>query len=117
MTKESDKINRHQLQALYNESAQSRLILDYFASFERSRSITKVDRIVSRLGEANQLSRGEVIKIFQRLEERGCGNFVPGRHGYPSRFEWTVSLMDVGQAAAGEAVKIEPAPPSGSDEA
>jgi hypothetical protein len=117
MTKESDKVNRGQLQALYNESAQSKVILDYFASFERDRSITKVDRILSQLRQnGNQLSRGEVIRVFQRLAELDCGTFVPGRHKHPSRFEWKVSLMDVGQAAAGEAVKIEPAPASGSDE-
>ena len=117
MTKETDKVNRTELVSFYNESVQAKAMLDHFASRERNRVTTTIDRLLSNLSEdGNGLSRGDVIKVLQRLEKLGCVQFVAGRKGHPSRFEWAVGLVDVGRAAAGEAVKIEPAPMNGTDE-
>ena len=111
MAKETDKVNRGELQGFYNESAHAKAMLDHFASRERNRGITTIDRLLSNLSEdGSGLSRGDVIKVLQRLETLGCGHFVAGRKGHPSRFEWSVGLVDVGRVAAGEAVRIEPAP-------
>lgn len=117
MTKETDKVNRADLQGFYNESAHAKAMLDHFASRERNRGITTIDRLLSNLSEdGSGLSRGDVIKVLQRLETLGCGHFVAGRKGHPSRFEWSVGLVDVGRVAAGEAVKIEPAPANEAEE-
>ena len=99
------------MQALYNESAEAKAILDHFASRERNWRETTIDRLCWNLHQdGNAVSRGDVVRFFRRLEELGWGQFVPGRRGHQSRFEWTVGLVDVGRAAAGEAVKIEAAP-------
>jgi hypothetical protein len=37
----------------------------------------------------HQADRGEVIRFFRVLESAGCGEYVEGRHGHPSRFEWS----------------------------
>ncbi|SRR5712692_368961 len=111
MTKETDNVNRVELQTFYNESGSAKALLDHFASRERNRRTTTIDRLLSNLSEEGKgLSRGDVIKVLQRLGRFGCGNFISGRKGHPSRFEWSVGLVDVGRVAAGEAVKIEPAP-------
>jgi hypothetical protein len=117
MTKETDRVNRTELQTFYNESAQAKTMLDHFASRERNRGVTTIDRLLSNLSEdGGALSRGDVIKVLQRLEKLGCGHFIAGRKGHPSRFEWSVGLVDVGRVAAGEAVKIEPAPVNEAEE-
>jgi len=111
MTRKTDRINRVELQSVYNESAQAKAMLDHFASRERNRRTTTIERLLSNLNnDGAALSRGDVIKVLQWLEKLGCGQFIAGRKGHPSRFEWSVGLVDVGRAAAGEAVEIEAAP-------
>jgi hypothetical protein len=111
MAKKTDKVNRFELQQVYGQSNAAKAIMDHFASRERNRRTTTVERLLSNLAkEGTALSRGDVIKVFQWLEKLDCGHFIAGRKGHPSRFEWSVGLIDVGRAAAGEAVEIEPAP-------
>lgn len=110
MTKETAIVNQKDLQSLYNDSTEAKAILDHFASRERNWSETTIDRLRSNLAQdGNKISRGAVIRVFRRLDELECGHFVPGRKGHPSRFKWSVGLAAVGQAAAGEPVKIEAA--------
>lgn len=117
MNKSADAVNTKALQSYYNENPTAKALFDHLASRERDRSTTTVDRLLSSLvGDGHQMSRGDVVRVLQRLEELGCGRFVPGRWGHPSRFEWEVGLTDVGRAAAGEAVKIEAAPENEPDE-
>ena len=111
MTKGSDKVNLKDLQLFYKSSGDAKAILDHFASRERNWSETTIDRLRQNLKEdGNRVSRGDAIAVFRRLEELGCGRFVPGRRGHQSRFKWDVGLVTVGQAAAGESVPIEAAP-------
>ena len=49
------------------------------------------------------------MALARALEQAGCGQFVVGRRGQPSRFEWAFSCISLGQAAAGEDVKLEAA--------
>lgn len=111
MTKENGNANQKELQTLYNESGAAKAILDHFASRERNWSETTVDRLRWNLEQdGHGISRGDVIETFRRLENLDCGRFIPGRKGHASRFKWSVGLVAVGQAAAGESVKIEPTP-------
>jgi len=111
MTKDTDSVNRKDLQAFYNSSAEAKAVLDHFASRERNWSETTIDRLLWVLAQdGNRMSRGAIIDVFRRLEALECGRFLAGRKGHPSRFEWSVGLVDVGRAAAGELVKIEAAP-------
>ena len=96
------------LQKLYKDSPSARAILDHFASRERNSSTTTVERIRSNVAAAGaDVPRGDVIQVFKTLEDAGFGHYKVGRKGWETRFEWTAEMISVGQAAAGEAVKVE----------
>ena len=108
MVSESEKVDFNCLRELYNENENAQAVLDHFASRERNWGTTSVDRILTNLrNEGEDLSRGDLISVFRELEECGCGSFVAGRKGWPSRFEWRVQMVAVGQAAAGETEHVE----------
>lgn len=105
---ESKRIDFKKLRQLYGSSAAARHVLDHFASRERNWQSTTVDRIHANVAaEGAEISRADIILVFRELEACGCGGFKAGRKGWPSRFEWAVSLVSVGQAAAGETEQIE----------
>lgn len=93
------------IRKLYRTSASAQAIFDWTASRERDATATSIDRISNRLG----ISRGEAVALARALEQAGCGEFVVGRRGQPSRFQWGFSCISLGQAAAGEDVKLEAA--------
>ena len=96
------------LRKLYDENSSARAVLDHFARRERNRGTTSVDRIQSKVSaEGEKISRWDVIKVFRELQECGCGNFLVGRRGATSRFEWDVEMVGVGQAAARETEQVE----------
>jgi hypothetical protein len=108
MTKDVAKVNRKELQQLYKTDEVAKAVFDHFASRERDRRETTIDRLRKNLADDGvNISRGDAIGIFRRLEDLGCGRFVTGRRGHESRFKWDVGLVAVGQAAAGESVPIE----------
>ncbi len=101
---------------LYRDDNAAQVILDHFASRERNWSQTSVDRLqVNTATDGHPLSRGEVIAVFKRLEELGCGKFIVGRRGGASRFEWEYGMVDVGRAAAGEPAEPESISPEEKD--
>jgi hypothetical protein len=106
------------LKSLYQDNATARLILDEAARRQRSQSETKVDRIISLLAaQGHEISRGDIIGAFRSLEDLGAGQFMTGRRGLPSRFVWSVGMVSVGKAAAGEPQDIEEIPAEELEEA
>jgi len=105
------------LREYYQADQLARLILDYFARRERNSRVTKLDRLQNLLDGEHEFSRGDLVAFFRRLQEIGCGTFVPGRHGHPSRFEWTADLITVGQVASGESDRVSDDVSGGDDEA
>ncbi len=99
------KVDFGKLRKLYSSSPAARGILDHFASRERNWRTTTVDRIQANVGD--NVSRGDVIEVFKKLEECGCGEFKVGRKGWSSRFDWAAQMVSVGQAAAGETEQVE----------
>jgi hypothetical protein len=96
------------LRKLYTTSRAAKAAFDHFAQRKNSSAQTTVDRLQTALRQDGQdVARSDIIDLFKALGEAGCGHFVVGRKGHPSRFEWLVSLIDVGRSAAGEAVKVE----------
>jgi hypothetical protein len=101
-------VDVEQLKQMYKLDDAARVLLDHFAGFQRNRKQTTVDRVLYAVRrEGHDLTRGDVVRIFKALSECGCGDFVAGRWNHPSRFEWEVSLVEVGRAAAGEDTKVE----------
>src|SRR6266851_533585 len=96
------------LRQLYMESGVARVFFEHAARRERDQSETKVDRILVLLrAEGHEFRRHEIIDLFRRLQDQGCGQFVEGRRGWPSRFVWSTGITSVGKAASGELQTIE----------
>ncbi len=100
-------VNDTILRALYSGNPIAKATFDYFASRDRNATETKTDRLEAVI--ANQgvrVGRSEVIRVMRKLEEAGCGKYVEGRHGHPSRFEWSVELKSVAEVAKGGAISV-----------
>jgi hypothetical protein len=108
--KNSD-INGEKLSAvkkLYATSRVAKAAFDYFATCQRNRSATKVNRLLSVLWARGQdVSYADVRDFLRELARLQCGVYVIGRRGQPSRLEWTDELVSLGQAAAGQRSEIE----------
>ena len=95
------------LRQLYRQSPVAQAFFDHAARRERDQSETKVDRILILLrADRHVFPRRDIINLFRNLQELGCGQFVEGRRGWPSRFVWSAGLVSIGRAAAGESQPI-----------
>jgi hypothetical protein len=93
------------LRNLYTENESAQAILNDFAKRFRKRHLTTLDQVLNRVAG---VSRSEAIRVFRSLEDIGCGEFIEGRKGHPSRFAWTDDLTAVGRAARGEVPTVSP---------
>jgi len=89
------------LKSFYGSDQAAKAILDDFAGRQRNRGVTKVDQLLDRMNSQG-FNRSDVIRVLRKLEELGFGDFVEGRRGHPSRFEWRYELVAVGKAASGD---------------
>ncbi|MCK9914775.1 hypothetical protein MXD81_37020, partial [Microbacteriaceae bacterium K1510] len=63
---------------------------------------TTVDRLEVILRQHSaECSRADLIGVLKSMEEIGCGVFIIGRRGQPSRFQWHFKMTEVGKAAQG----------------
>ena len=105
---ETKSPNIDALRQLYNQSPVAKAFFDHAARRERDQSETKVKRILVRLKrDGNEFQRREIIDLFRKLQEQGCGQFVEGRRGWPSRFVWSSEMTSIARAAAGDLHVIE----------
>jgi hypothetical protein len=101
-------MDQEQLERSYNENQAVRAICDHMAARERNQNETKLQRMLKHLTDDGfDFKRSEVIAAFRLLEEAGCGRYVEGRHGWPSRFVWEVKSLQVSDAAKGQAPLLE----------
>jgi hypothetical protein len=105
MTSDISKSVIDAIRKLYRSNSAAQALFDWTAQRERDATATSIVNFSNRLG----ISRGEAVGLARALEQAGCGQFVVGRRGQPSRFEWRFSCISLGQAAAGEDVKLEAA--------
>jgi hypothetical protein len=90
------------IRQLYQSDSSARTILDEFAGFRRNTSTTALEQLLFRLTSAGKpVPKSEVIEVLRKLEQFGCGDFITGRKGHATRFEWTYPLSKVGKIAAG----------------
>jgi hypothetical protein len=114
---DSSSLNFKALKALYSAGPVSKSVLDEFASRQRNQQTTKLDQLLLRLSNAGKAApRAEVISVLRKLDEYGCGNFITGRKGHPTRFEWQYDLVSVGRAAAGGTQDIKEIQPVDDEE-
>jgi hypothetical protein len=92
--------NRLEMHATYESSQTARILLDGLAGRGRNVNVncTLVDDVVAE----TRCPRHEAIALLQRFEACGCGRFVSGRRGQPSRFEWSYPAIEVAKEAVQE---------------
>ena len=90
------------LRNAYTQNQVVRAICDHLALRDKNQNETKLHRILKHLAnDGHDLKRSEVIAAFRSLEDVECGQYVEGRHGWPSRFVWEVPSLSVADAAKG----------------
>jgi hypothetical protein len=110
-------MNQEGLRKLYSSDKTARIFLDHMSTRQRNQNETKVDRILKVLGrEGHSVTRGDIVGLFRSLQDIECGQFVTGRHGWPSRFVWDVGLTSVARIAAGENSEVEQIAAEGADD-
>jgi regulator of replication initiation timing len=104
----ADEMDVEKLKELYASDTAAQCFLDHAASRQRNQSETTVDRALQILrNDGHHVTRQKFISVLQSLEECGCGRFVTGRRGWPSRFVWSTAMISVGRAATGEQEDVE----------
>jgi Mrr N-terminal domain len=104
----ADELDIERLKALYLSDHIAQRFLEHAASRRRNQSESSVDRVLQILrADGHELTRQQIICVFKALEDCGCGQFVPGRRGWPSRFVWSTDMIGVGRAAAGEQEQVD----------
>ncbi len=102
---------------MYAENSVAKAAFDYFATCKNNKRTTTVDRLLQVLqGRGNHVSYTEVKNLLRELARLGCGEYVIGRRGHPSRLEWTVGLVSLGQVASGRRSQVEEFVDEGSDQ-
>lgn len=106
-----DEVDVAGLRKFYKSDPIAPKILDVFAARSNDSRITTVSRIEAILkGAAFEITRPQIFRVFKGLEGFNCGRFVKeqkiiSRADRASRFEWRVSLVAVGRAAADKKIR------------
>jgi len=88
------------LRIAYSNDSEIRLLLDHFGSRQRNQSVSPVDTLERTLEAVDTpMARHLIIDALRRLDTLRLGRFVPGRKGYPTRFEWRVKSLAAGAIA------------------
>ena len=91
------------IRKLYDQDVTARAALDWAASLKKDARSTTIERFTQVLS----ISRQVAVALAKELENAGCGQFVVGRRGSPSRFEWAYSRISLGLAASGATEEVE----------
>lgn len=91
------------IRALYNSNSVVARLLDMTAQRKRDAKSISLESLCTKLG----ISRGEAVALARNLDETKCGEFIVGRRGQTSRFNWKYSSISLGRAATGELATLE----------
>ncbi|WP_444463884.1 hypothetical protein [Rhodobacter capsulatus] len=91
------------VRALYASDENAKRFFDWCAEKKRDVTETRVERVMQVI----DISRSAAVALARSLEVAGCGEFLVGRRGSPSRFVWSYSRISIGQIAAGEVEELE----------
>jgi len=100
--------NVDELRQLYQSEPAARAFLDHCAQRQRNQTETTVDRALANLNQNGAaFVRADLVRVLKALADLGCGEFITGRRGWPSRFVWGTEMIVVGRVAAGEDQHIQ----------
>jgi hypothetical protein len=90
----------------FQRNSAVKAICDHMAKRTKNQNETSLHRILYYLEqEGSDFKRSDVIAAFRLLEEAECGKYIEGRHGWKSRFIWSVKSKLVSGAAQGTQTK------------
>jgi hypothetical protein len=77
-----------------------RAICDLLSQRMRNQNETPLHTIMKHLEKAEyDYKKSEIIDGFRQLEHAECGTYVEGRHGWKSRFIWSVKTLNISRYA------------------
>lgn len=84
-------------------------LIEYQDMRERYNDSITVEAAISILKTDHEInvSRGEIIYIFQQLQDCECGRFITGRRKKQSRFQWAFNLAVFSKDFSKELKKVE----------
>lgn len=95
-------MNVNTLRQIYRDNEVVRAICDHMATRAKNQNETYTHRMEYWLNaDGHDFKRSEIIAAFRHIEESECGRYVEGRHGWKSRFIWSVKSKLVADAAMG----------------
>ena len=95
------------LRELYEEDSGAREFLKWASGRQNDAARTSIDRLEQKAG----VDRRKAIELAKQFDRLGCGRYIIGRRGAPSRIEWQFSLKSIGRAALGEGGTLETVDP------
>src|ERR1043166_2941458 len=103
----NNEIDLNAIRQLYATNRAAKRAFDYFATKKRNKRSTTVDRLHAVLvSQGHKVSYTEVRNFLRELADLKCGEYKMGRRGWPSRLQWSVGLVSLGQAAAGQRSEV-----------
>ncbi len=95
------------LRDLYEDDPGAREFLKWASERQNDAARTSIDRLEQKAG----IDRRKAIELAKQFDRLGCGRYIIGRRGAPSRIEWGFSLKSIGRAAVGEVGVLETVDP------
>jgi hypothetical protein len=94
----------------------ARDIIEFCASSRRNQRSTSLEKVCDKILKESSLSsshrkrvREEVIVALKRFEELGLGEYLVGRRGLETRFEWSYDPVELLEELSGnESVRSRP---------
>ena len=101
MTGEERKVLRA-IRDLYEAADWARTLFDWLAARKNNPASTPIERLTGLL----DMSLSEATACAKQLHETGCGEYIVGRRGGTSRFEWAYNAISLGQVASRQADEL-----------
>jgi hypothetical protein len=108
------QLNMGALRELYGTDKTARALFDNLAKRvynSREQSVDQLERCLEK--DDVEVSRRDITHLLKELQRAGCGEYIVGRKGHPSRFRWYVETVDIGRRAAGIPSDIGHGSPNG----
>lgn len=111
--KDLDDIEIDDLKKQYRENPLFRSLMDFLVDQEKDERQLSVEGLRGTMeGAGISVSYRDVVRMMQSLQAGGCGSFIIGRKGWPSRFQFNVSMTELAKAVTGKGSEIVPMKPA-----
>jgi hypothetical protein len=88
-------VDKEKLKAIYAETISAKKILDYFKTCSADKKIIEINEVSSSFQD--EITRQDIVKLFQDLDKLKIGSFKVGRRTQKSRFISEINIVDIGE--------------------